>query len=319
MTAGPLLLTGASGFVGRQVLRALGDRGDLRLLMHKARPEERAGIEFVAADLEDPESLKGICCGVRTVVHLASYLGDDAGRCERVNARGTEALVAHARAAGVQRIIYLSNAAVYGYSVHRGVDESSVIVAPATPISLSRAAAERAVLGAGGVVIRPLFVYGEGDTRFVPAIARALRTLPFLIGGGRARLSVIAVSDLSRVICSLATRDPGPPEMGIFHATDTHPVSFQTIANLIANSFGGRVPRLSLPYPVGRSLVRLARLGRGWSASDAHRLFLVSHDHFYDSSRIWRITGLPQPAPMSEQFQACAEWYRGLPRQERAA
>jgi nucleoside-diphosphate-sugar epimerase len=287
--------------------------------VHQRPPEESTGMTLLPADLEDPASLKGICSGVHTLVHLASHIGDDAGRCERINARGTEALVADARAAGVRRILYLSNAAVYGYAVHRGVDESSALVAPATPISRTRAAAERAVLGAGGIVIRPLFVYGEGDTRFIPAISRALRTLPFLIEGGRARLSVIAVSDLSRLICALAARVPDGREAGVFHATDGHPVSFRAIVELVAGSLGARIPRLSVPYPVGRSLVRLARLGRGWTASDAHRLFLVSRDHFYDSSRIWLTTGLDQPAPMGDQFEACAEWYRSAIRQETAA
>jgi nucleoside-diphosphate-sugar epimerase len=288
-------------------------------MVHETPPEGGAGDDLVTADLGDPTTLRGICGGISTLVHLASHIGDDAGRCERVNAGGTAALVAEACAARVRRIIYLSNAAVYGYAVHRGVDESSAIVAPATPISRSRAAAERAVLGAGGIVIRPLFVYGEGDTRFVPAIVRALQTLPFLIEGGRARVSVIAVSDLGRVICALATRDPDGQDAGVFHATDGHPISFRAIADLLASSVRLRIPRLSVPYPLGRSLVRLARLGRRWTASDAHRLFLVSRDHFYDSSRVWRTTGLSWPASMSEQFDACAPWYRSTIRSADAA
>jgi hypothetical protein len=66
-------------------------------------------------------------------------------------------------------------------------------------------------------------------------------------------------------------------------------------------------------------LVRLARPGRRWTDSDAHRLFLVSRDHFYDSSRVWRMTGLSRPAPMSDRFEACTEWYRRVIRQDAAA
>jgi nucleoside-diphosphate-sugar epimerase len=310
MSDGPLLLTGGSGFVGRRVLRELHGRVGLRLLVHERQPEECAGSDPVAANLEDPASLRRICDGVRTVVHLASYIGDDARRCDRVNAHGTEALVASARAAGVERIIYLSNAAVYGYAVHRGADESSAVVAPATPISRSRAAAEQAVLGAGGSVIRPLFVYGEGDTRFIPAIARAIQRFPFIIDGGRARLSVIAVSDLSRIIGALALREPDDREAGVFHATDGQPISFREIVALVASLRDGRMPSVSVPYPLARALVRLTRLGRRWTASDAHRLFLVSRDHFYDSSRAWRLTGLSRPEHMGAQFEACAAWYR---------
>jgi len=56
--------------------------------------------------------------------------------------------------------------------VHRGASEAGTRVAPATPVSRSRVAAEDAVLDAGGMVLRPMFVYGTGDTRFLPALAR---------------------------------------------------------------------------------------------------------------------------------------------------
>jgi len=305
-----VLLTGASGFVGREVHRTLRGRYALRLLVHDRLPETVEAGQLVRGDVGESATIDGICHGISTVVHLASYIGEDAERCDRVNARGTEALITEAHAAGVRRFVYLSNAAVYGYAVHRGVNEASAIVAPATPVSRSRAAAELAVLATGGIVIRPLLVYGEGDTRFVPLVARAVRRVPFLIDGGRARLSVIEVSDLSRIICALATEEHGAHDATVFHATDGHPVSFRTIVHLVAGALSLRVPRLSVPYSLGRLLLRLARLRRQWSASDSHRIFLVSRDHYYDSSRVWRATALPQPAPMSARFAACARWYR---------
>jgi nucleoside-diphosphate-sugar epimerase len=316
---GPLLVTGGTGFIGRHVLRTLRGRCPVRLLVHDRAPDpgEATGLEQVRADLADPASLADACRGVERVVHLASHIGDDESRCERVNARGTEALVHRARAAGVRRFLYLSNVAVYGYAVHRGADEATAVAAPATPISRSRVAAERAVLAAGGTVIRPLFVYGEGDTRFLPAIGRALQRLPFLIDDGRARLSVIAVTDLARCITALALGQPDPA--GVFHATDEQPVHFREIVDLVAPLIGKAAPRLSVPYSLGRHLVRLARLGRGWTASDAHRLFLVSHDHFYDSRRLWKTSGLPLPAPMTAQFGDCLAWYHAVMKKEWAA
>ena len=263
-------------------------------------------------DLEDPASLAEVCDGMSTVVHLASHIGDDAARCDRVNRRGTEALVKQAQRAGVQQFIYLSNAAVYGYAVGRGLDEAAAIVAPATPISRSRVGGEEAVLAAGGIVLRPLFVYGEGDTRLIPVIARALRRTPFLLNGGRARVSVIAVTDLARGIVALARQEPARHEAGVFHATDGHPVSFREIVSLMAPITGRTVPRLSMPYSLGRRLMRVARLGRRWTDSDAHRLFLVSHDHWYDAARLWRATGLSEPAPMRDQFMQSAAWYRSV-------
>lgn len=317
MSAGPVLLTGAGGFIGRHVLRTLQDAAAvprLRLLLHH-RPLDATAVgsaEVITADLADPTSLEGICTGITTLIHVASYIGDDVERCDAVNGLGTEALVAQARVAGVARIVYLSNAAVYGYAIHRDTTEAEAIVAPATPISRSRARAERAVLGAGGIVLRPLFVYGDGDTRFLPAIMRALTRVPFLIDGGRARLSVVAVDDLAVVICRLATNDASV-DPGAYHVTDERPVAFRAIAEALASSLGLQVPGWSVPYGVGRWLVRTARGGlfggRRWTVSDDHRLFLVTHDHYYDDAKLRRHLPLPVGPSMPERLHRHAEWY----------
>jgi nucleoside-diphosphate-sugar epimerase len=318
MSAGSILLTGGSGFIGQHVIRALHDtpgQRPLRVLIHD-RPVnlvDDEDVEMVTADLAEPASLEGICAGITTVIHLASYIGHDVGRCDAVNGRGTEALVQQARAAGVARIVYLSNAAVYGYGVHRGDTEDDAIVAPATPISRSRARAELAVLEAGGSVLRPLFVYGDGDTRFLPAIMRALTRLPFLIDCGRARLSVVAVDDLAVVLARMATMLDSPIDPGAYHVTDGQPVTFGAIADALASTLGTRVPRWSVPYGLGRWLVRTARGGllgdRRWAKSDDHRLFLVTHDHYYDDSKLRRQLPLPSSPSLPERLHRHAEWY----------
>lgn len=318
MSAGTVLLTGAGGFIGRHVLRRFEGAANaprLRLLEHRRTidPGTAGRAEVRRADLSDPASLEGICTGITTLVHVASYIGDEPGRCDAVNARGTEALVAQARRAGVARIVYLSNAAVYGYAVHRGVTEAEAVVAPATPISRSRASAERSVLGAGGIVLRPLFVYGDGDTRFLPAVARALARLPFLVEGGRARLSVVSVDELADVVYRLTTTANPPVDGGAYHVTDGHPVTFRAIAVALAASLDLRVPRWSVPYGIGRWLVRTARGGLlggpRWTASDEHRLFLATHDHVYDDAKLRRVVALPVGPSLPERLSRYAEWY----------
>lgn len=317
MTAS-ILLTGPTGFLGRAVLDSLLDsqaRPRIRLIVHRRDPEVDAdgSVERFAADLADPRSLVGACGGVDTLLHLAAYVGDDAVRCETVNGRGTEALVAVARTANVRRILYLSSAAVYGYAIHRGASEDEVRVAPATAVSRSRVRAERAVLRAGGVVLRPLFVYGPGDERFLPAIIRGLRRVPFWIDQGRARLSVISVEDLGQIITHLTER-PAPWPAGVYHATDGHPVSFREIATELSRCLGLRSPTWSLPYPVARWVVRLAFAaalgGDRWDESSAHRLFLVSRDHYYDASRLWRLVPFKPGPPLRDRLPDYMDWYR---------
>jgi len=319
MTGGRVLVTGGAGFVGRAAVRALATAPAspaLRLLVHRASPPlgpDRA-VEHVTGDLTDPSSLHGLCDGVATVLHLASAVSDDPERCDAVNARGTEALVAAARSADVHRIVYLSTAAVYGYASHRDATEDEVVVAPATPVSRSRARAERAVLEAGGIVLRPLFVYGAGDTRFVPVVVKALRRLPFLVDRGDALLSVIAVGDLAAALAALVLLPDARWHSGAYHATDGVPLAFRELVSVLAGALDVPMPRRSLPYGLARAIVRVrgSRLvgARRWSASAAHRLFLIARDHAYDGARLWTLVGGAPGEPLAAQFAACAPWYR---------
>jgi len=311
MNSPRILITSGSGFLGRYFLEELlKSDTTIRALQHDSSIDTPP-VEIFKGGLEDPALLDRACEGIDVLVHLATYIGEDAGRCEMVNARGTETLVDIAVSAGVKRILYVSSAGIYGKAIHRDADESEVVAAPYTPISRSRLAAEEAVLDAGGIVIRPLFVYGRGDTRFIPTIIRSVRRLPFIVRGGRARISVITAEDLSRTACALALTPQFSP--GIYHANDGCPVRFAEIIQELAALLGTLVPRISLPYKAALMALRLSSPGllgsRRWSDSTAHRLFLVSYDHFYDSGRLWKETGLSPGPPIIERLKDYYEWY----------
>ncbi len=318
MSHARILLTGGSGFVGRAVLRALTEAGaatPLRLLVHRTEPGTAPGpSERFRGDLAEPSSLDGICDSVDTVLHLGGIVSDDPERCDAVNTRGTEALVTLARAAGVRRFLYLSNAAVYGYAVHRNASEDDVVVRPATPVSRSRARAEGPVLAAGGIVLRPLFVYGAGDHRFVPMVVRALRESPFLVDGGRALLSLIAVDDLAAAIVALARLPERAWRPGAYHATDGAALGCREIAAVLAQQLRCPIPRYSLPYAAARLLMRARGtrlLGAArWTPSAAHRLFLIARDHSYDSTRLRQLAGWAPGAPFQVRCPDYLPWYR---------
>ncbi len=315
---GRVLLTGAAGFIGAAVCERLRLESDrpVRLLLHNRTPDPPwpAGFETVSGDLARPETLSGVCQGVDTVLHVAAYIGNDQERLEAVNVRGTEALVSEARSAGVRSFVYVSSAAIYGYAVHRNARETDVTVDPATPISRSRVGAERAIVDGGGLVLRPLFVYGRGDTRFLPVIIRSLERFPFLINGGRALLSVISVDDLAALLLSLANDGGASPPKGVFHANDGHPVRLRDIASSLVDGLGLRRPRFSLPFFIARRVLRSSRrtaFPEATRTSAKHRLFLVSKDHYYDSTKLWDFVRPLRPGPpLPEQLPKYADWYR---------
>ena len=111
-------VTGASGFFGRALERALAPEGGLRGLFRAeselSRHWQASGHEVVFGDLEDRAALDALVAGADTVFHLAARMGkDDPEASHRVNVLGTEHVARAARAAGVRRFVPVSSISVY--------------------------------------------------------------------------------------------------------------------------------------------------------------------------------------------------------------
>ncbi|MFJ5780221.1 NAD-dependent epimerase/dehydratase family protein [Streptomyces sp. NPDC093094] len=309
-TPGPVLVVGGTGFIGGAVLRALarphGPRGGgapaLRALCR--RPPQTGGlpgVRYLAGDLTDPATLRDVCSGVTTVVHAASYVGRDPRQCQDVNHTGTLALLDEAHRQGVRRFLYLSTASVYGTGPHRGVREGQLDPSPASAASASRLLAEEEVRAAGGTVLRPPLVYGVGDRWFVPAVAHLLRRVPFWPDGRSARTSVIAVEDLARITAALV-RQPRAAD-GTYHVADPRPLPWEDLLARLRTLL--HLPQAPpVPLAEHRSLVR-----RSLPALSDHQYALLTEDHWYDTDRIWRSTGLHPGPGFGERFAACLAWY----------
>ena len=310
-----ILITGGTGFIGAPTALALARKGTpLRLLVHRRPsviPPGTAGVEMLRGDLTVPASLRGACTGVHTVLHLAAEVGDDEERCAAVNVDGTRALVAEAQRAGVRRMIYLSTAAVYGSDGHgtgghgaggHGIVEDEVCPAPVSAASRTRLTAERAMLATGGVVLRPMFVYGPGDTWFIPTLAGALRRFPVTIDGGRARQSLVAVDDLAMAIAAIAVDGWRPGEVGVLHAAHPEPVTVAELTEALVTWLDVPPPERDVTFEQARALV-------GDDPRRLRQLELIARDHVYDGSRLWRRTGV-RPAGFAQRLAGYAGRYR---------
>jgi nucleoside-diphosphate-sugar epimerase len=119
-----VLVTGATGFVGGELVRRLLERGDTvralvrpETLSDPARRADRSldGVGVIPGGLEDPEALRRAVDGVEVAHHLAAVRWEDPHRIEAVNVDGTRRLVQACVAAGVRRIVFTSSSAVYGF------------------------------------------------------------------------------------------------------------------------------------------------------------------------------------------------------------
>ncbi|WP_433343497.1 NAD-dependent epimerase/dehydratase family protein [Streptomyces sp. CA-253872] len=311
---GTVLVAGGTGFIGGAVVRALKDHAErhggpgVRALSSRGAPAgtSTGPVTHLAADLTRPGTLRGVCEGATTLVHAASYVGRDSERCEAVNRLGTVALLAEARRAGVRRVLYVSTASVYGTGPHRGPDEGALSPRPASAASASRLHAERAVLAAGGVVLRPHLVYGEGDRWLIPALAAMARAVPDWPVAGHPLTSAISVTDLARCVAALALA-PGPPEgPEIHHLADPRPLPVSRLVRAAHDLLGMPPPAGAIAPETHRS-----RLAEALPSLSAHQYALLTRDHWYDSRKVWRRTGRDPGPGFAHRFAESRGWYAG--------
>jgi len=183
-----ILLTGATGFVGGHVLRALRASGrEVRCLV---RNPSKAGLDgdVVQGDMTDAASLKRAVEGVDTVVHLVAIRQGSDEKFERIMVEGTRDLLSAAQEAGVGRFVHMS---ALGTS-----EESKDLV----PYYHAKWEMEQAVHGSEipSVIFRPSFVFGE-DGGILPTFAKLARFTPVtpIIGSGEQQIQPVWADDVA--------------------------------------------------------------------------------------------------------------------------
>lgn len=188
-----VLVTGASGFLGRAVAAAVRDAGH-EVRTFQRRPSGVDGVIDVLGTMTDPAAVRSAVDGVEAVVHLAAKvsLAGDPADFERVNVDGTRDLLAAARAGGAASFVFVSSPSV----AHTGASIAGDDATPASPetargdYARTKAAAERLALAADApgfavVAVRPHLVWGPGDEQLVGRIVDRARSgrLPVLDSG----------------------------------------------------------------------------------------------------------------------------------------
>ncbi len=208
----PVLITGASGFIGTHLARRL-----LRAGVHvrglDVVPASEPRLEFFRGDLARPESLLPAVRGARTVFHCARWAGHPPtwAAARAVDVAGTAGLLEACLRAGVERVVHISSVAVYG-PTRRAVITEETPLWPADPYGQSKVDAEPSVAraarrGLQAVILRPGLVYGPGALGgTVNPVRRIMRGLPVLADGGRGIANPIYIEHLLDALVAAATR-----------------------------------------------------------------------------------------------------------------
>jgi NADH dehydrogenase len=243
-----LLITGASGYIGRRLVRAARVRGfDVVATVRDPRrflaPE---GVTTRSFDLTRPGDMDTLLAGIDGVIHLAAIIAEDSrpvGVEEDINVSGTRQLVDAARRHGVRRFVFLSS-------------QSAAEDSP-TDYGRSKWEIEQLLTGAGECSVRTGLVSGgppRGLYGVLFRLAKRLPVLPFIRPG--APVYPIHVDDLCGGLLSLAEDGPSPPRLMRLAAAESTP--FGDYVRLLAGKRLGRRLRL-LPVP-GRLVLVMSRL-----------------------------------------------------------
>lgn len=216
------LVTGANGFTGSHLVRALLRRGDeVVAFVRKTSDLSRLSglaIELAYGDIGDRASLMAALTGVDVVFHTAAYveLGVvDEALMERVNVQGTRAVLEAAQAVGVQKLIYCSTIGVYGDTQGRIIDETFERTQKSFSSAYDRTKYEAQMLvdraaanGFHTVSVMPSGIFGSDDPHFGPVI-QAFRNGKLKVWAGGDRITgIVHVDDLVTAMLRAADQAP---------------------------------------------------------------------------------------------------------------
>lgn len=306
--AGTILVTGATGFVGRGLVAQLAAEGrPIRLAVRAGDAGDSVAVGEIGPETEWGRALEGI----DTVIHLAGRAHvlarehDALAQFRKVNVAGTRRLAEQAEQAGVRRFILLSSVKAAADTTGEHAIVETEPANPRTPYGISKLEGEEALWTAARrmepVVLRPPLVYGPGVKANFRALLRLVDSgLPLPLGSVENRRSMISRDNLVSAVAAAMTA-PGVPGKA-FYVTEGPPLSTPTLIRHLARALGRPARLVSFSPAVMTLLAALA--GRREAADSLLGSLAVSGLAFRAA------TGWQPPVSPDTAFQDVARWYR---------
>ncbi len=295
-------VTGAGGFIGRQlcgVLQARGDDVTAGLRSESPGPWSRMLVHDLADRWPSASELKGVDCVFHLAgkAHALSESRQDEAEYFRINTEATRNLLANCRAAKVRRFVFLSSVKAAGEGGEAVSDETAVC-RPDTPYGRSKLEAERLVVEGGyvpePVVLRLSMVYGATRKGNLPHMIEAIHRgrFPPLPETGNRR-SMVHVADVvqAALLAANAARAAGQ----VYIVTDGRDYSTREVYQWICEALGKSAPKWHIPIEALRALAKLGdvigSLRNRRFVFDSDALIKLTGSAAYSSAKIQRDLG----------------------------
>jgi len=317
------LVTGATGFVGANLVAALAERGHAVRILRRStsRLDALAGLEYEEAigDILDADTLRQAMAGCDWVFHTAGaadYWRSSLERLYRVNVDGTRQVMAAALEAGVARVVYTSSVAALGAPPDGKLGDESMefnLRPEEFRYGHSKYLAEREVMaavkrGLPAVIVNPCVILGPRDVNLISgSLVREVyhRWVPVALPGGMNLVDVEAV-----VAGHIAAAECGRVgERYILGGVNlTHLETLRLVAQIVGQRPPvGVIPRAAVPLLAAL----LALVQMVWPRPlpmSVEQLHLSTRYFFFDSSKAERELGLPPTSP-TETIRKTFQWY----------
>jgi len=308
-----LLLTGATGFVGRRIIESVGVTPDIKITATARRSFETSYARvLVVPELDGSTGWSEVLTDQRVVVHTAARahimrdeVADPLAEYRKVNVDGTLNLARQAASAGVKRFIFISSIKVNGEQTQNGqafkADEKP---APEDAYGISKYEAEQGLQALAEetdmevVIIRPPLVYGPGvKGNFARMIQLVEKGLPLPLGLVRNKRSLVNIDNLVDLIVTCIDHPAAANQ--IFLAGDGQDLSTTELLKGVATAAGK--PARLLPIPAACLMLPATLLGKKQVAQRLLGSLQV------DISKARELLGWEPPVSVSEGLRRCFE------------
>lgn len=309
------LVTGAAGFLGRHLVRALLAQGKAVRAFDLCAPQDgEPEVEWQVGDVRDAEAVQKACEGVEVVYHLAALIPQrraDAATMQAVNVGGTQHVLNAALARGVRRVVYLSSVEIFGVPAIVPCPEDGPL-APLGEYGRNKIAAEKAChqaveLGLEVTILRPPTIIGPGLAEpFLVGMLNDIRAgrPVMLLGRGQNRFQFVHVEDV--VAACLIVADHPAAVGQAFHVGAADVPSIRSMVEEVIHRVGSASKVRSIPVPLARLAMAFLRpLGK--APLEPEHLVIAIADYLFDIRKARQVLGWE---PRWGNIEAVMDTYR---------